>query len=168
MIVLILKGNTELICEEKCEALLACASWERETWVYFIDCEYLVDCNSNLKGIIVSNRVLRLHFLVLCRRLRLLIHKLRIAFLGALQLCFATEVPAVQIPSSGAQVSRKAQPRQIRCECPASNLIHFAPDIRQIAHDSRKSNDIDGSFDGSLKAEEQRHPNQIESELNRI
>ncbi len=97
--------------------------------------------------------------------LRLFVHELRIRTI-ALQLLLALEVPVVQVSCPSTQVRREAQPAQVWHQSPSRDFIHLSPDIREIANDACKRDDVHSGFDGPFHPEEQRHPYQVEGELN--
>jgi hypothetical protein len=80
----------------------------------------------------------------------------------------ASEIPAVQVPAAGAQVAGKSQPAQVRHKSVTRGLINLAPDIDQPASDAGESHNIGGRFDRAAEAEEQRHPDQVEAELDGV
>jgi hypothetical protein len=80
----------------------------------------------------------------------------------------ASEVPTVQVTTSGAQVAGKSQPAQVGNKSIACGLINLAPDVDQPASDTSESHDIGSRFDRAAEAEEQRHPDQVQAELDRV
>lgn len=78
------------------------------------------------------------------------------------------QVPVIQIASANAQVAGKAEPSQVRDQCPGGLLIDLSPDVRQISYSTSQSDDVDRCFDRAVEAEEERHPDQIEAELNSV
>jgi hypothetical protein len=80
----------------------------------------------------------------------------------------ASEVPSVQIPAASTQIAGKSQPAQVRNKSIASGLINLAPDVDQPASDTGESHDIGGCFDRATETEEQRHPDQVQAELDGV
>jgi hypothetical protein len=77
-------------------------------------------------------------------------------------------IPIIQIPDPSAQVSSEAQPSEIWCKGPCGNGINLAPDVGEVAGDAGQSDDVDGGFDGALGDEEERHPEEVEAELDGV
>ena len=80
----------------------------------------------------------------------------------------ASEIPPVEVPTASAQVARESQPAQVRHESIACSLINLTPDVDQPASDTSESHDISGRFNWATEAEEQRHPDQVQAELDRV
>ena len=99
---------------------------------------------------------------------RLLLHVLGVRHLPTRWPLLPGKVPIVQIPRACAQICRKAQRAEVRSECPACNLVYLAPNVGEVAYSACKRNYIDGSFDRSFEAEEEWHPNQVETKLDRV
>jgi hypothetical protein len=77
-------------------------------------------------------------------------------------------IPIIQIPHPSAQVSSEAQPAEIWCKSPCGNGINLAPDVGEVAGDAGQGDDVDGGFDGALGDEEERHPEEVEAELDGV
>ena len=87
-----------------------------------------------------------------------------LAALGGL----ASEVPVVEISTASTQVRGKSQPTKVRHKSITSSLIDLAPDVDEPSGETGERNDIRGGFDGTAEAEEQRHPNQVQAELDGV
>jgi len=87
-----------------------------------------------------------------------------LAALGSL----ASEVPVVQVSTTGTQVRGEGQPAQVGHKSIASSLIDLAPDVDEPSGETGERNDIGSGFDGTTEAEEQRHPNQVQTELDGV
>lgn len=87
-----------------------------------------------------------------------------LAALGSL----ASEVPVVQISTTSTQIRGKSQPAQVRHKSIASSLIDLAPDVDKPSGKSSESKDISSGLDGTAEAEEQRRPDQVETELDGV
>ena len=87
-----------------------------------------------------------------------------LAALGSL----ASEVPVVKVSTASTQVRSKSQPAQVRHKSIASSLIDLAPDVDEPSGETGERNDIRGGFDGTAEAEEQRHPDQVQAELDGV
>ena len=80
----------------------------------------------------------------------------------------ASKVPSVQVPAASTEVAGKGQPTQVRNKSVTRGLINLAPDVDQPASDTGESHDIRGRFDRAAEAEEQRHPDQVQAELDGV
>jgi hypothetical protein len=80
----------------------------------------------------------------------------------------AGEVPSVQIPTASTEVAGESQPAQVRHKSVTRSLINLAPDVDQPASDTSKSHNIGGGFNRTAEAEEQRHPDQVQAELDGV
>jgi hypothetical protein len=80
----------------------------------------------------------------------------------------ASEVPAVQVPAASAQVAGKSQPAQVRHKSIACGLVNLAPDVDQPSSDTSESHNVGSGFDRAAEAEEQRHPDQVQAELDGV
>jgi hypothetical protein len=80
----------------------------------------------------------------------------------------ASEVPAVQVPTAGAQIAGKSQPAQVRHKSITGRLINLAPDVDQPSSDTSESHDVGSGFDRAAETEEQRHPDQVQAELDGV
>lgn len=78
------------------------------------------------------------------------------------------KAPSVQITSPGAEVSREAQPAEIRHHAVGGDPVDRPPDARQVDVQPQKRDNINGSLDGALQAEEEWHPRQVEAELDGV
>ena len=77
-------------------------------------------------------------------------------------------IPIIQIAHSSAQISSEAQPAEIWCKSPCSDGINLAPDVGEVAGDAGQGDDVDGGFDGTLGDEEERHPEEVEAQLDGV
>ena len=66
------------------------------------------------------------------------------------------------------QVRSEPQPSDIRNLTQSSNTVNGAPKICKVAVQSQKCDDIHTRLDGTLRHEEERHPDQIEAQLDRV
>jgi len=80
----------------------------------------------------------------------------------------ASEVPTVQVPTASAQIAGKSQPTQVGNKSVTRGLINLTPDVDQPASDTGKGHDIGSRFDRAAEAEEQRHPDQVQTELDGV
>lgn len=80
----------------------------------------------------------------------------------------ASEVPTVQVTAASAQIAGKSQPAQVGNKSVARGLVNLAPDVDQPASDTSESHDIGSRFDRTTEAEEQRHPDQVQAELDGV
>lgn len=80
----------------------------------------------------------------------------------------AREVPSVEVATPSAQVRSKSQPSKVRHKRIARPLINLTPDVDQPSGNTSQSHNIDSSLNRAAKAEEQRHPDQVEAELNGV
>ena len=86
--------------------------------------------------------------------------------LGARQL--ARKVPVIEVAGSCAQVRSEAEPADIWYQAPTRDPVQSTPYIRQISRDPSERDNVHGRLDGSTKPEEERHPDQVQSQLNRV
>lgn len=77
----------------------------------------------------------------------------------------ASQIPPIQVANSSAKVRRKRQPSKVRQLEVRRDLIHFAPQIRQVHVGGNQGRDVDQRKHGLLEAKEERRPDQIEDKL---
>lgn len=80
----------------------------------------------------------------------------------------ASKVPAIEIPTPSTQITRKRQPAQVRHKRIARSLIDLAPKIYQPTRNTSQRHNISSRFDRAAEAEEQRHPDQVQAELDGV
>jgi hypothetical protein len=80
----------------------------------------------------------------------------------------ASKVPSVQVPAASTEVAGESQPAQVRNKSVTRRLVNLAPDVNQPASDTGESHDIGSRFDRAAEAEEQRHPDQVQAELDGV
>lgn len=85
---------------------------------------------------------------------RYLIHKLRVLSFLALRPLLVVEIPVVQVATSCRQIRRKAEPTQVRHQCPASYLVYLPPYICEVSDSAGQRDNINSGFYGSLEVEE--------------
>lgn len=73
-----------------------------------------------------------------------------------------------QRKSTYTEVGCKAQPPKVRSKEPCGHSVYLGPDVRQVAGDAGQRDDVDCCFNRSVEAEEQRHPQEVETELNGV
>lgn len=78
------------------------------------------------------------------------------------------QIPVVEVSSPGAEICREAQPAQIRKLQQAGRLIDGAPEVRDVAVDADEADNVNRGLDGSLGAEEERHPDEVEGKLDGV
>lgn len=98
----------------------------------------------------------------------LLVDKLGLVRLGRFRLLLVAKVPVVQVTSSRTQVSSEAEPANVWSKRPSCDLVNLAPDVCHITGEACQRYNIYGGFDRTLKAEEQRHPDEIQAELDGV
>lgn len=109
--------------------------------------------------------LLSLHFR---RNLLLLVNKLRI--LGGRRgiHLLILHVPVIQVPDTRTQVRRESQPSEVGDQGSRGDGINLSPYIRQVSSDTSESNDVNGGFDGTFGPEKERHPDQVQAELDGV
>lgn len=101
--------------------------------------------------------------------LRLLINKSRAPlWFCNHRLLFILKAPPIQIPGPNTQICRETQPPKVRSKAPSRNLVNLSPNVRHVADRAGESKDVDGSGNGCFIAEEERHPDEVERELDRV
>lgn len=81
---------------------------------------------------------------------------------------FLGDIPSIQIPHAKIQIRRIPQPSQIRHHKPRRHVINPIVIIRQPDGHSCLQRDIHQGQHGLAQAEEERHPEEIGSELDGI
>jgi len=78
------------------------------------------------------------------------------------------QVPIIQISHSNRQIRRKAEPSQIWNQAPRSDGINLAPQVRHVSNGSGEGDDVDSGLDGAPGTKEERHPDEVEAELDGV
>jgi len=79
-----------------------------------------------------------------------------------------SSVPVVEIPDTSTEIGGITQPSQVWSQSPASNLVDLAPDVGQVSDGTGKCNDVNSGFNWALGDEEERHPEEVETELDSV
>lgn len=77
----------------------------------------------------------------------------------------ASQVPSIQVADTSAKIRRKGQPSEVRQLKVRRDLIHFAPQVREVNVGGDQCRDIDQRQHRFLEAKEERCPDQIEYKL---
>lgn len=78
------------------------------------------------------------------------------------------DVPLVEDTNTEVQVCGEAQPCNIRHETPACNLVDLEERVGQVAVEAQEGEDVDEGDSRLAHAEEQRLPDKVETELERV
>lgn len=70
--------------------------------------------------------------------------------------------------NTSAQIRRKAEPGQVWHLAPGGDLVDAGPEVRQIAVYANEGQDVNRGCDGAAGAEEERHPGEVEGELDGV
>lgn len=66
------------------------------------------------------------------------------------------------------KICSKAEPHQVWSHGPSCDFIYLSPDVGEVASDTGQEDDVSGSFDWALELEEERHPDEVETELDGV
>lgn len=80
----------------------------------------------------------------------------------------ASEVPVVKVSTTSAQIRGEGQPAQVRHKGITGSLVDLAPDVDEPSGQTGERNDVRSGLNRTAEAEEQRHPDQIQAELDGI
>ena len=76
------------------------------------------------------------------------------------------QVPAVQVAGSRRQVRRESEPGHVGGQKPTGDLVDLGtPEPGQVAVDADEGGDVQGREDGPPQPEEERHPGQVQAQL---
>lgn len=70
--------------------------------------------------------------------------------------------------STYTEIGSEAEPAQVGRKQPSACRIDLTPDVGKVTYSAAESEDVDGGRDRSSKAEVQRCPDEVKSQLNRV
>lgn len=78
------------------------------------------------------------------------------------------QIPVAQVSDADREVGAKSEPGDIWHQTPARDTVNRTPEIGQVAINADQGHKIGGRLGGSPGDEEQRHPRQIQAELDGV